>query len=134
MPKSTNISSELQVIPTCEIDTQKYDCVLSVYYHQKRQFCTLAISLQKQKSFVFAPSKIFFSETLTSQFLHNKRPKKISISLCFEIHPIIQMYSGFTINCNNLKSTTLGQEPASIIHCTRPGSNIKRPNQKKKLH
>ena len=103
--------------------------VYCLYIIIERESSALAISLQKQKSFVFAPSKIFFAVTLTSQFLHNKWPKKISISLCFEIHPIIQMYSGFTINCNNLKSTTLGQEPASIIHYTRPGSSIKQPNQ-----
>ena len=33
MPKSTDINSLLQLISTWEIDTQKYVCVSSIYYH-----------------------------------------------------------------------------------------------------
>ena len=33
MPKARDISSLLQLISTCEIDTQKYVCVSSIYYH-----------------------------------------------------------------------------------------------------
>ena len=32
MPKSTDISSLLQLISTCEIDTQKYVCVMHIVY------------------------------------------------------------------------------------------------------
>ena len=31
---------------------------------------------------------------------------------------------------NDLKYTTLGREPVSIVHYTRPGSSIKRPTQR----
>ena len=39
----------------------------------------------------------------------------------------ISYYSRFTKKRNDLKYTTLGWEPVSIVHYTRPGSSIKRP-------
>ena len=39
------------------------------------------------------------------------------------------LYSRFTKERNDLKYTTLGREPVSSIHYTRPGSSIKRPTQ-----
>ena len=41
----------------------------------------------------------------------------------------VSVYSRFQKNCNDLKITTLGREPVSIVHYTRPGSSIKRPTQ-----
>ena len=38
-------------------------------------------------------------------------------------------YSRFTKKRNNLKCTTLGREPVSIIHYTRSQSNIERPTK-----
>ena len=42
---------------------------------------------------------------------------------------ILVLQSRFTKKRKNLKYTTEGQEPASIVHYTRPGSSIKQPTQ-----